>query len=227
MRPNLALGPIDSLSQYLIYVSIVVLGVLLPLLVQRWRQARQNANLADRTLRALTDELTSNRDRLVVSRASFDELADALRQEYGRYEKRWRELRATPEAPLPDAEFEKGPENSVRLSALTHTAWEIAHLSQALPLLPAERLAAFTRAYHLQELYAESRALYLESTMRAEALDTPADLRQIANVEHRLRCLAVLQSAVRYHRAITSTVLEAYERAIAASPTPDASRQAT
>ncbi len=214
MRPNLALGPIDSLSQYLIYVSIVVLGVLLPLLVQRWRLARQNAKLAERTLRALIDELTSNRERLAVSRASFDELADALKREYGRYEKRWHDLRATPEVPLPDAEFEKSPENSVRLSALTHTAWEIAHLSQALPLLPAERLAAFTRAYHLQELYAESRALYLDATMKADELDTPADLRQLANVESRLRCLAVLQSAVRYHRSIAGTVLEAYERAI-------------
>ena len=28
MRPNLALGPIDSVTQYLLYLSIVVLGVL-------------------------------------------------------------------------------------------------------------------------------------------------------------------------------------------------------
>ena len=34
MRPNLALGPNDSVTQYLLYLSSVVLGVLLPLLVQ-------------------------------------------------------------------------------------------------------------------------------------------------------------------------------------------------
>ena len=47
MRPNLALGPIDSVAQYLLYVSIVVLGVLLPILVQKWRQRRMDAALAD------------------------------------------------------------------------------------------------------------------------------------------------------------------------------------
>jgi len=40
MRPNLALGPIDGVVQYLVYLSIVVLGVLLPLLIQKWRQRR-------------------------------------------------------------------------------------------------------------------------------------------------------------------------------------------
>ena len=69
MRPNLALGPIDSVTQYLLYLSIVVLGVLLPLLLNKWRTRREKQQLLERTLKALTAETTANRKRVLSSRA--------------------------------------------------------------------------------------------------------------------------------------------------------------
>ncbi len=60
MRPNLAFGPIDSVEQYLVYLSIVVLGVLLPLLVRKWRQRREHARLLAQTLTALRAALANS-----------------------------------------------------------------------------------------------------------------------------------------------------------------------
>jgi len=78
MRPNLALGPIDSVTQYLLYFSIVVLGVLLPLLANKWRTRREQAALLARTLLALQSEVAANRRRAVSSRETLVHLRDQL-----------------------------------------------------------------------------------------------------------------------------------------------------
>ncbi len=219
MRPNLALGPIDSVLQYLVYLSIVVLGVLLPLLAQKWRQRREHARLLAQTLTALRAELVANRLRLRRSLESIEGLEMALKGDYAHYERAWHRVNdakgaRVQVAPPPD------DDRSVTLAAPTRTAWEVAQLSQALPLLSPEQLSAFTRAYHLQQVLEEGRLLYLDISFKSEAMETPLDLAVLHNIESRLQLLAVSQAVVRYHGGLSGSLIAAYDAALADAPPP-------
>ena len=214
MRPNLALGPIDSIAQYLLYLSIVVLGVLLPILVQKWRQRRQDAALVRRTLAALAEECRNNRAKLVRSRESFAELARIFDEQYRHYEALWHRL-GTPAA---DAAPPQPPEQSdvaLTFPSLTRTAWDVAHVSNALALLPAEPLARFTRAYYLQGVLTEDFSSPLAVVTQAETLGAPLDLGERRNVEARLHAIALGRGAVRAQIALSDGTLAAYDAALA------------
>jgi hypothetical protein len=217
MRPNLAFGPIDSVVQYLVYLSIVVLGVLLPLLVQKWRQRREHARLLARTLLSLRQEIEANRGRLQRSLESIAALEVALTGDYEHYERAWHRVSEAAggrvEIMPPAAD-----DRSVTLAAPTRTAWEVAQLSQALPLLSQEQLSAFTRAYHLQRVLEESRLLYLDISFKSEAMETPLDLAVLHNIESRLQTLAVARSVVRYHGGLSGSLIAAYDAALSDEP---------
>lgn len=216
MRPNFALGPIDSIAQYLLYVSIVVLGVVLPLLVQKWRQRRERSRLLAHTIRALRNELSANRERLLVSRGTFEVLGNALNGDYEHYLRLWQGLRDAVDPPLepspPQAE-----DRLITLASLSRTAWEVAQLSNALPTIAPDQLRELTRAYVLQTVFEDSRGLLLEYTFRAEALDAPIDLRDLRAVESRLGLLAVYRAVVRHQAALLTALVAAYDSALAAT----------
>jgi hypothetical protein len=214
MRPNLALGPIDSAAQYLLYVSIVVLGVLLPILVQKWRQRRQDAALARRTLDALAEENRSNRSKLAKSRESFAELARLFEEQYDYYEALWHRL-GKPDAGDPAPPPPELDDVALILPSLTRTAWDVAHVSHALALLPADPLARFTRAYYLQGVLADDLSSRLNVVTQAEALAAPIDLADRRNVEARLHATAVGRAAVRAQIALAEGTLQAYDAALA------------
>lgn len=214
MRPNLALGPIDSVAQYLLYVSIVVLGVLLPILVQRWRQRRQDAALVRRTLDALAEESRSNRRRLAKSRESFADLARLFEAQYEYYKVLWQRL-GKPDAGDPPPPSPELDEIALVLPSLTRTAWDVAHVSHALALLPADALARFTRAYYLQGVLADNLSSPLNVITQAEALEAPLDLADRRNVEARLHAVAVGRAAVRAQIALSDGTLQAYDAALA------------
>lgn len=216
MRPNLALGPIDGVVQYLVYLSIVVLGVLLPLLIQKWRVRRENARVLEQMLGSLRRELDANLKRVRASRDSMAALGTALQSEYDHYERLWHRVHDAG-----DAKVDAGPAPSVdvavSLAAPTQTAWDVAQLSQSLRLLPPEQLSVFARAYNLHRVHDESRRLYLENTLRAETMETPADLTYLHTVEVRLQMLAVTRAVVRYHGNLLATLITAYESALSES----------
>lgn len=214
MRPNLALGPIDSVTQYLLYVSIVVLGVLLPILVQKWRQRRQDAALVRRTLDALAEEGRSNRRRLAKSRESFADLARLFEAQYAYYEALWQRL-GKPDTGDPAPPFPELDDIALMLPSLTRTAWDVAHVSHALALLPADALARFTRAYYLQGVLADNLSSPLNVITQAEALEAPLDLADRRNVEARLHAIAVGRAAVRAQIALSDGTLQAYDAALA------------
>ena len=115
---------------------------------------------------------------------------------------------------------------SVTLAAPTRTAWEVAQLSQALPLLSPEQLSVFTRAYHLQRVLEESRLLYLDISFKSEAMETPLDLAVLGNIESRLQTLAVSRAVVRYHGGLSGSLIAAYDAALAPEPVPAAASPA-
>lgn len=214
VKPQLALGPLDSAAQYLVYLSIVVLGVLLPLLAQKWRTARENRRLVDRTLKAIREEMSANRRRLAESRKSFEAMHVMLEKLAAHYDERWKALQGGQEPPAALPEEDRG----VTMAALTDTAWEVARLSQALPLLPAEHLVRLTRVYRLMQVHEEARALWLDVAMGLDTLDLPLKADAAAALEPRMGLLARARATTRYHLSITQALIESLDRALEAEP---------
>jgi hypothetical protein len=213
MRPNLAFGPIDSVAQYLLYVSVVVLGVLLPLLVQRWRTRREKAALLTRTLAALNAEVADNRRRVRRSRESFVTLAAALTQMHEHLLAL--RLHLTDERADKPAPAEPRPADmGINVPLITRTAWDVARLADALVLLPDERLKAYTRIYHLQELFERDRAPLLQALMQLDLFELPAELNQLTTLDARLQALALLRAVVKYQLGLAESMISAYTDAV-------------
>jgi hypothetical protein len=212
MRPNLAFGPIDSVMQYLLYLSVVVLGVLLPVLVQKWRTRREKAKLLQRSLVALHAEIEGNHKRLLVARDSFANATTLLAANVAQL-KSLRERLVADSSQQATAPAEQNLNISLGLTAAT--AWDVARLADALVLIPAEQLTALTRAYQLQRLYETDRAMLLQTLMKSAALDLPADLRQLSVLDARLEGFTVAHAVLQYQTGMAQGLIDAYAAALA------------
>lgn len=214
MRPNFTFGPIDSVAQYLLYLSIVVLGILLPLATQRWVRRRQERQLREATIADLVAEVRTNRARVDKSRESFATMAAQLDGEIARYRALWNEAlqpRAGAEPPEPPPSVDL----TVVYATTVRTAWETAGFRQALPLLSADVLAKYSRAYQLQRALEENRATFLAAAVRASALEAPSDLRVPRNVERRIETLLELQAFAQHHASLSRSLVDAYDQVLA------------
>jgi hypothetical protein len=215
MRPNFALGPIDSVTQYLLYLSIVVLGVLLPLLLNKWRTRREQRALLERTLKAMNAEIAANRKRVLSSHETLVRLREQL-EVYRRHRlalsKRLRNAdEPLPVAPPDDASWD------VNVPLVTRTAWDVARLADALALLPEERLNAYTRVFHIQEVFERDRTALLAVLMQLELLELPADIARPESVDAQLQTLTVALATVRYHVGLAEGMIAAYDAALPAN----------
>ncbi len=218
MKPNLAFGPIDSVAQYLLYLSVVVLGVLLPLLVQRWRTRREQAALLARTVRAINAEIAANRRRVAASQRTLQTLHGKLvvfREHRLALRLHRRAGGDAATQPLPPADTH----GDVSVPLVTRTAWDVARLAQALVLLPEERLNAYTRVYQMQELFGNDRAALLTVLMQIEQLDLPLDDVRIETLDAQLGILVVALSTVQYHVGLAQGLLDAFDDALRGQPT--------
>lgn len=223
MRPNLALGPIDTVTQYLLYLSIVVLGVLLPLVVQRWRTRREKAALRERSERALAAEHAGNRRRLLQSLASLERLEGILALYLAHRRAlcmRLLEPEHAPDLPPTPPDTDWG----LHLPLLTRTAWDVARLADALVLLPEAVLTACSRVYHLQELHTQDRSALMQVLMQLEQLTLPAELARVETLDRQLSILTVALATVRYQVGLAEGLRKAYDAALSpASPSSEPS----
>jgi hypothetical protein len=201
MRPNFTFGPLDSVTQYLLYLSIVVIGVLLPLLLQKWRERRDNADRVKQTLVALAGEIQFNRERAQRSLASLATFTALLDGERAFLESQWRAL-----LERMNVENEKIAANvvvregdaAVTYSALQSTAWEVALVSNVLSLLPRELLMTLTSLYRGQSAYEEARSIAVSLSVQSNILSLPVDLSSRTALESRLELITHLRSAIEY-----------------------------
>jgi hypothetical protein len=201
MRPNFTFGPLDSVTQYLLYLSIVVIGVLLPLLLQKWREHRDNAARVEQTLAAIAGEIQGNRERVQVSLASLSTFITLLEQERAFLETQWRALLERPnvdgEKIEPNVVVRDG-DASVTYSALQSTAWEVAVVANVLSLLPRELLMSLTSLYRGQSAYEEARTMAVSLSVRLNIHSLPIDLNSRSALESRLELTTHLFSAIQY-----------------------------
>jgi hypothetical protein len=199
--------------QYLLYLSVVVFGILLPLAIQKWIKARHDKQLLATTRTALSDEVKVNLKRVQKSRDSFMALAALLDAEINQYKAIW-EGQATEATRSGKPATPATTDSPVTYATTTQTAWDIAHIRQALPLLSAPELAAYARAYQLQLALEQNRSTFLAVAMRANSLEGPADLTSLQNIERRIELLLELQAMSRHHAGLTQALADAYEEAL-------------
>jgi hypothetical protein len=213
VRPNLAFGPIDSVTQYLLYLSVVVFGILLPLAIQKWLKTRHDKQLLVTTRTALAEEVSANLKKVLKSRDSFVTLAALLEDEIAQYKGIW-EKQANAATRSSEPTTPANTDSPVTYAAPIQTAWDIANIRQALPLMPATELAAYARAYQLQLALEQNRSTFLAVAMRANSLDAPTDLTCLQNIERRIEILLELQAMSRHHAGLTQALADAYEEAL-------------
>ena len=163
---------------------------------------------------ALAEEIRGNRRRLAKSREGFADLARLFEAQYAYYEALWQRL-GKPDAGDPAPVPPELVDVALTFPSLTRTAWDVAHVSHALALLPTDPLARFTRAYYLQGVLAGDFSSPLNVVTQAEALAAPIDLADRRNVEARLHAIAVGRAAARAQIALSDGTLQAYDTALA------------
>jgi hypothetical protein len=218
MRPNLALGPIDSMSQYLLYLSIVVLGVLLPLLLNKWRSRREAKALLVRTVLAIDTEIAANRRRVVASIKTVVQMRDRLGADRD-HRLALRRHRIDPAAHVAPPEPVEDAEHNVSVPLLTRTAWDVARLADALVLLPDARLGAYTRVFQMQDVFDRDRSALLQTLMQIELLDLPADMTQLGTIDSQLQTLTLAHAVLRYQVGLLEGMIATYDAALAATGT--------
>jgi methylphosphotriester-DNA--protein-cysteine methyltransferase len=216
MKPSLAFGPIDSITQYLLYLSVVVLGVLLPMLAAKWRTRRENKRLLQRTVLALNEELSGNRRRMQTSLGSFAALTELLQQKLEHYlaQRVLQQAGGVPTA-AHKVEFD------MNIGLTVSTAWDVARMANALVLLPSPALTALTRAYQMQAVFDSDRHLLVNLGMQTDLLELPADLQDIRVLDGRLQALTQALAVLQYHTGLLGGLIACYDQALVTNRAAD------
>jgi len=141
LRPNLAFGPIDSITQYLLYLSVVAIGILVPLAIQKFLQRRKERSMVDFATTNLATELRDNLEMLSKAHLTFERLQQRLSDEIAWYEATWDRIQAG-ERSNDQPPLEVSP---IIYPIAKTTAREMAKLSNTLALIPAQRLSSSLR----------------------------------------------------------------------------------
>lgn len=139
--PPLAPRPRFDWWPVLLEAFFVVMGVVLALAANEWRQHRADARRAHTALEAIGEELEANREAVAQSLAYHFQLDDTLRA-FAR--------QASPDA-HPDARtFARG---FVAPASVLTTAWETAAATDAIGHMPYSRVVQLNRVYEQQRKY--------------------------------------------------------------------------
>jgi hypothetical protein len=199
MRPNFTFGPIDSIVQYLLYLSIVVLGVVLPFLLQKWRERRSERALVDETIESVGAEIDFNRERAKKSLETLAAFQQVLESERDYFLQKWSALVTAKESDsaVPRTEIvDRDSNTAVNFSVMQTTAWDVAREAGALRLLPREKLIALTLLYRGHVGYEQARNLAMTLGVRSNIMSLPIDVSSRASLEARLELIVHVKSAV-------------------------------
>jgi len=126
---------------------MVVFAVIVALGVDEWREDRSNADLADRALAGVVAEVRSNRDELLSSQESNQELLTTVRN-------------AAADTVLPD-DFSVNYEYSL----ISSSAWETAQVTRATQYMTLDQVQQLARLYGLQGLFQRSQDQVMDMIM--------------------------------------------------------------
>jgi hypothetical protein len=146
-------GKVHSIKEYLIHLSMVVLGILIALGLEQWRESRHHASLAAQATRDIKLEIESNQGLLRKVIPKFEKalpivsaIADAQKAAIKAFEAK--------AGPVPEP---KDDDLDLASPSLQSTAWEVATISQATNYMPREDLVKFSRVYTAQKFIMQAQ----------------------------------------------------------------------
>jgi len=210
LRPNLAFGPIDSITQYLLYLSVVAIGILVPLAIQKYLQRRKERSMVDFASANLTTELRDNFETLSKAHHTFERLQQKLADEVAWYEATWDSIQAG-ERPSGQPPLEVSP---IKYPIARTTAWEMAKLSNTLPLIPSKRLLSLSAAYRSLALYNDRREIFIQLNIQSNSIDARFDVSNCSAVERRMEILLIQQASAKYQLSVSEGAILCVKAAV-------------
>ncbi|MDB5988511.1 MAG: hypothetical protein JWR16_3564 [Nevskia sp.] len=157
-----------GLSRLLFEMLLLVASVLLAFAVNDWSNARERQKLALRVLEDLQREISLNQHAI----------GDALSY----HEQTGKSLRAAREQIAAGGAWDYPPEfEGLREILFQRAAFDSAMLSQTLPHLSVNTLAAVAALYTQQDQYTQNLHLYAAATLQSDNKDALRDLRLTEN----------------------------------------------
>ena len=181
------------LPELLLEAAMIFFAVVLALAAEEWREKKDRAELADRALRSVVEEMRSNLEELEGTGERNTERLEAARV-----------VLAELEAGRDQGDADVGLE----VALLSAAAWQSAQMSQAVQYLDFDVMRDLSEVYEIQDLY---------DRMQAGAVDNMAELMRIAEqdpaaaVRQGMISLSVLTDLHRSLMEVYSNTLEELE----------------
>lgn len=169
-------GRIASIRDYLVHLSMVVLGILIALGLEQWRNAREDAAIARRALDDMRAEIAENRSDLEKSAAELEQMAPRIDRVFELQKQAIdAQLRHTtpPAEPAPES-------NAVHFPVFSTAAWDSALAMQALGKIDPETARRVARIYSEQRDVKEVQRSFISvathfATMGSRGLNDPPE----------------------------------------------------
>ncbi len=157
-----------GLSRLLFEMVLLIASVLLAFAVNDWSNARERRQLAHRVLEDLQREIAFNQHAIGDSLSYHEQMSKSIRSA--------REQLAAGGAWDYPADFD-----GLREILFQRAAFDSAMLSQTLPHLTVNTLAAVSALYTQQDQYTQNLHLYAAATLQSDNKDALRDLRLTEN----------------------------------------------
>ncbi len=149
----------------LVELFIVMVGVLVALAFDEWREEQQRAEVLNNVLVAMVEETERNLAAVREVRAYHEEMRDVFNDYANRFEE-------TREWAFPDEEFE-----GMRLAELSDAAYQSGLMTGLLPRLEFGTLQEISRAYARVESYNRDNERFALATLQTDFKDASRYLR--------------------------------------------------
>ncbi len=212
-------GPIRSIREYLVHLSMVVLGILIALGLEQWREASHSHAIAQR---ALDDMLTEMRDNRAQVATALAELVQLLPYVQGLLDLQRQAIEARRTHAKPPAEPQLSS-HGVDWPTFSTAAWDNALAMQALGRIDFETERKLARVYSRQRDVKEGQSTF--STV-ATHFDTMSGRQLNDTPERMIERLGALQEVATWMGRLEGSyrqLLKEYDEAVAPrAPAPGA-----
>jgi hypothetical protein len=137
---------IDSIKQFLLHLVMIVLGIVIALGLEQWRESLHHKSIAERALNEITQEMGKNQALIRKNLPTFEKVTKQV-EDMLVAQKAAIKAYESKTGPVPEPKDEDG---DVGMLGLQSTAWSMANINQALSYMPHETAVKLSRIYNAQ-----------------------------------------------------------------------------
>jgi type II secretory pathway pseudopilin PulG len=176
-------SPVHSIKDFAIHLAMIVLGILIAVTVEGWRESRHHEQLASEMRTRILAELSANRKQVAASVAAFKtslkdlKALEELTARVARGEKLSAEAAATASAVSID----------MRTPLLPGAAWEAALATQAVQYMSANEVARYAAIYSTQQYVMSIVLAHKSNQLLLAAAEDDVDINMTAEEARTVR----------------------------------------